>query len=88
MAPAKNTLPLKIMTYTVVFHVDSEYFSEVEDLDFKITSSQEDPGAVAIIVPDVDEMLIESMQDDELAEFLGIPSEGLIYTDRNSYAYS
>lgn len=71
------------MTYTVIFHVDSEYVGEMEDLEFKINSSQEDPGAVAVIVPEVDEVLIESLQDDELAEFFGIPSEGLIYTDRN-----
>lgn len=75
-------------TFTVVFHVDSEYVLDMEDLDYKITSSQEDPGAVAVVVPEVDETLIESLQDDELAEFFGIPSEGLIYTDRNVLVHS
>lgn len=70
-------------TFTVVFHVDSEYVGEMEDLEYKVTASQDDPNAVAVIVPEVDETLIESLQDDELAEFFGIPSEGLIYTDRN-----
>lgn len=75
-------------TFTVVFHVDSEYVGEMEDLDYKVTASQDDPNAVAVIVPEVDETLIESLQDDELAEFFGIPSEGLIYTDRNVYVNS
>jgi predicted ATP-grasp superfamily ATP-dependent carboligase len=73
-------------TLTVIFHVDSAYVEDLEDLDFKVTASQEDPGAVAVIVAGVDEVLIESLQDDELAEFFGIPSEGLIYTDRNVLA--
>jgi len=73
--------------FTVIFHVDSVYVEDMEDLDFKITSSQEDSGAVAVIVPEVDEVLIESLQDDELAEFFGIPSEGLMYTERNVYSY-
>jgi hypothetical protein len=75
-------------TFTVVFHVDSAYVLDMEDLDYKMHSSAEDPGAVAVIVPEVDEALIESLQDDELAEFFGIPSEGLVYTDRNVHSYS
>jgi hypothetical protein len=35
-----------------------------------------------ITVPDVDSVLIDSLNDDELAEFFGIDSEGLIYTNR------
>ena len=35
-----------------------------------------------ITVPDVSEVLIDGLRDDELAEFFGIESEGLIYTNR------
>ena len=69
-------------TFTVRFHVDSQYSSFIEDCEYKIHASRHDPGAVEVIVPDVDEVLIESMSDDDLAEFFGLPSEGLVYTER------
>lgn len=70
-------------TFSVLFHIDSECV-DVENLpdSYKVNASPEDPGAVCITVPDVDSKLIDSLRDDELAEFLGIESEGLIYTDR------
>ena len=75
-------------TFTVLFTVDSDYTSELEDIEYKVQSSSEDPYAIVVIVPEVDEVLLESLRDDELAEFFGIPSEGLIYTDRNAYVNS
>ena len=75
-------------TFTVLFTVDSDYTSELEDIEYKVQSSSEDPDAIVVIVPEVDEVLLVSLRDDELAEFFGIPSEGLIYTDRNAYVNS
>lgn len=80
-AKMTQTLPAENETFTVEFHVDSKS-STFEDLDYKITASWHDPGAICIIVPDVDSVLIDSLRDDELAEFFGIESEDLIYTDR------
>lgn len=80
-AKLMQTLPAESETFTVEFHVDSSS-SCLENLDYKITASRHDPGAVCIIVPDVDSALIDSMGDDELAVFFGIESEGLIYTNR------
>lgn len=76
-----QTLPADNETYAVQFHIDSGSPC-LENLDYKITASREDPGAVVVIVPDVDSALIDSLRDDELAEFFGIDSEGLIYTNR------
>lgn len=76
-----QTLPAETETFTVEFHVDSSS-SCLENLDYKITASQHDPGAVCIIVEDVSEVLIDGLRDDELAEFFGIESEDLIYTNR------
>ena len=65
-------------TFTVKFHIDTECFDPENMLyGFKILGDQ-----TIITVPNVDETLIESLQDDELAEFFGIESEGLIYTNR------
>ena len=65
-------------TFTVKFYIDSECF-DPEDT----TYSHEIVGdEVIVTVPNVDETLIESLQDDELAEFFGLESEGLIYTNR------
>lgn len=80
-AKMTQTLPAETETFTVEFHVDSSS-SCLENLDYKISASRHDPGAVCIIVPDVNSVLIDSLRDDELAEFFGIDSEGLIYTDR------
>lgn len=80
-AKQMQTLPAENETFTVEFHVDSKS-SCLEHLDYKISASRHDPGAVCIIVEEVDSVLIDSMQDDELAEFFGIESEGLIYTNR------
>ncbi len=77
-----QTLPAENETFTVQFHIDSGS-SCLENLDYKVTASREDPGAVVVIVPDVDSSLIDSLRDDELAEFFGIDSEGLIYTNRS-----
>ena len=65
-------------TFTVKFYIDSECF-DPEDATYphKIAGDE-----VIVTVPNVDETLIESLQDDELAEFFGIESEGLIYTNR------
>jgi len=76
-----QTLPADDETFTVEFHVDSGSPC-LENLDYKITASREDSGAVVVIVPEVDSALIDSLHDDELAEFFGIDSEGLIYTNR------
>jgi hypothetical protein len=76
-----QTLPADDETFTVEFHVDSGSPC-LENLDYKITASREDSGAVVVIVPEVDSTLIVSLNDDELAEFFGIDSENLIYTDR------
>ena len=56
-------------TFTVLFTVDSDYTSELEDIEYKVQSSSEDPDAIVVIVPEVDEVLLESLRDDELAEF-------------------
>ena len=80
-AKLMQTLPADDETFIVKFHVNSSSPC-LKNLDYKITASQHDPGAVCIIVPDVDSALIDSLRDDELAEFFGIESEGLIYTNR------
>lgn len=80
-AKQKQTLPADDETFTVEFHVDSSS-SCLENLDYKITSSQHDPNAVCIIVEDVGEVLLCGLRDDDLAEFFGIESEDLIYTNR------
>ena len=77
-----QTLPAESETFSVEFHVDSSSPC-LKNLDYKITASQHDPGAVCIIVPDVDSALVDSLRDDELAESFGIESEGLIYTNRS-----
>ena len=65
-------------TFSVKFHIDTECFDpENMPYGFKVLGDQ-----TIITVPNVDETLIESLQDDELAEFFGIESEGLIYTNR------
>lgn len=80
-AKQTQTLPADDETFTVQFHVDSGSPC-LENLDYKITASREDSGAVVVIVPKVDSALIDSLHDDELAEFFGIDSETLIYTNR------
>lgn len=80
-AKMTQTLPAENETFMVEFHVDSSS-SCLEHLNYKISASQHDPGAVCIIVPNVDSTLIDRLRDDELAEFYGIDSEGLIYTNR------
>ena len=65
-------------TFTVKFHIDTECFDpENMPYGFKVLGDE-----TIITVPNVDETLIESLRDDELAEFFGIESEGLIYTNR------
>lgn len=81
-AKMTQTLPADDETFTVEFHVESGS-PGLEDLDYKVTASREDPGAVVVIVPKVDSTLIDSLRDDELAEFFGIDSEDLIYTNRS-----
>ena len=80
-AKLMQTLPAESETFSVEFHVNSSSPC-LKNLDYKITASQHDPGAVCIIVPDVGSALVDNLQDDELAEFFGIESEGLIYTNR------
>jgi hypothetical protein len=80
-AKLMQTLPAESETFTVEFHVDSRS-SCLENLDYKITASQHDPNAVCIIVEEVDEVLLCGLRDDDLAEFFGIESEDLIYTNR------
>ena len=65
-------------TFTVKFHIDTECFNP-EDMPygFKVLGDE-----TIITVPDVSEVLIDGLRDDELAEFFGIESEGLIYTNR------
>ena len=67
-----------IETFPVIFYIDSECF-DPEDTTY---SYRIEGDKVIVTVPNVDETLIESLQDDELAEFFGLESEGLIYTDR------
>ena len=81
-AKLMQTLPAESETFSVEFHVNSSSPC-LKNLDYKITSSPHDPGAVCIIVPDVGSALVDNLQDDELAEFFGIESEGLIYTNRS-----
>ena len=80
-AKQMQTLPADNETFTVEFHVDWEC-PALEDLNHKIKSSTRKSDAVCIIVEDVDSALIDSLQDDELAEFFGIDREHLIYTNR------
>lgn len=80
-AKMTQTPPAENETFTVEFHVDSGSAC-LEDLNYEITASWQNPGAICIIVPDVDSVLIDSLRDDELAGFFGIDSEDLIYTDR------
>ena len=75
-----QTPPADDETFTVEFHVDSS--TRLHDTEHKVTASQHDPGAICIIVKDVDSTLIDTLRDEELAEFYGIDSEGLIYTNR------
>jgi len=75
-----QTLPADDETFTVEFHVDASTRFEVPGA--KVTASRHYPDAVCIIVPDLSSLLIDGLRDDELAEFCGIDSEGLIYTNR------
>lgn len=79
-AKQMQTLPADDEVFEVEFHVDASTRFEVPDA--KVTASQHDPKAVCIIVPGISSLLIDSLSDDDLAEFCGIDSEGLIYTNR------
>lgn len=80
-AKLMQTEPAESETFTVEFHVDSSS-SCLKHLDYKISASRRDPNAVCIIVPDISSLLIDGLRDDDLAEFCGIDSEDLIYTNR------
>jgi len=41
----------------------------------------QDDGSYQVIIKDVDETLIETLRTDEIAEFLGIESEFVIYCE-------
>lgn len=75
-----QTPPADDGTFTVYFHVDSA--ARLHDTEHKVMPSLADPNAVCVIVKGVDSTLIDSLRDEELAEFFGIDSEGLIYTNR------
>ena len=70
----------------VTFHVDTEYAEDLDELDFgkgaSIRPDNYDPDVVLVTIEDVDDVLVEGLNDGELAEFFGISEEGLIYTDR------
>mgnify|MGYP003336804918 CR=1 FL=1 len=53
-------------------YMDEGFFTEYFPLD---------DGTYQVIIKDVDEVLIESMNPDDLAEFFGIESEFLIATE-------
>ena len=70
-------------TLTVEFTIDAE--AVTDDLScYEMKQSPIDSDAVVVIVPDVSEWLIESLQDDVWLIF-GIESEGLIYTNRQLF---
>ena len=65
-------------TFTVKFHIDTECFDpENMPYGFKVLGDE-----TIITVPNVSEVLIDWLRDDELAEHFGIESEGLIYINR------
>jgi len=80
-AKLMQTKPADDEIFEVEFHVDWKC-PALEDLNYKIKSSTRQSDAVCIIVPDISSLLIDSLSDNDLAEFCGIDSEHLIYTNR------
>lgn len=71
----------------LIIHVDKEYEEDLLDADLAYTQSELDPSAfvVSIRLEAHDDVLIESLQCDELVEFFGISSEGVVYTEVEGY---
>jgi hypothetical protein len=71
----------------LIIHVDKEYEEDLLDADLAYTQSELDPNAFVVSIPleADDDVLIESFQCDELVEFFGISSEGVVYTEVEGY---
>jgi hypothetical protein len=71
----------------LIIHVDKEYEENLLDADLAYTQSELDPNAFVVSIPleADDDVLIESLQCDELVEFFGISSEGVVYTEVEGY---
>jgi len=65
------------LRFTIDRCADIEDLLDSDDI-FQVMSQ---PNCFQVIVEDVDEALIESLNDTELAEFFGIESEFLIATE-------
>lgn len=63
---------------STAFYLDCEVDVELlEELDIEYTYEED----YVVIRLDLDETLVESLQADELLEFIGIDSEFLVYTE-------
>lgn len=67
----------------MIIHVDKEYEDELLDLGLPYSQSSFDCNAFTVTIPleSDDETLIESLHQDELVEFFGLSSEGVVYTE-------
>lgn len=72
----------------LIIHVDKEYEEDLLDADLAYSQSEYDANAFVVRIPledDDDDVLVESLQQDELVEFFGISSEGVVYTEVEGY---
>ncbi len=71
----------------LIIHVDKEYEEDLLYADLAYSQSEFDPNAFVVSIPleSDDDVLIESLQCDELVEFFGISSEGVVYTEVEGY---
>jgi len=67
----------------MIIHVDKEYEDELLDLGLPYSQSTFDCNAFIVTIPleSDDETLVESLHQDELVEFFGLSSEGVVYTE-------
>jgi len=67
----------------MIIHVDKEYEDELLDLGLPYSKSSFDCNAFTVNIPleSDDETLIDSLHHDELVEFFGLSSEGVVYTE-------
>ena len=71
----------------LIIHVDKEYEEDLIDADLAYSQSDYDSNAFVVRIPleEDDDVLVESLHQDELVEFFGISSEGVVYTEVEGY---
>lgn len=68
----------------LIIHLNNSAEDNLLDLGCKYTAvkdGDDDHLVVTLPLEDDDELLLESLNNDELVEFFGIDSENLIYTE-------